>query len=232
MIYGYIYIHLFNGYNPLWESCPSPKNWMYNPYFDTELADSKFHGQPAPGTGGGHRWPLKIDRELYWQNTTLYTKVVTASRRQPLGCQEGASKFPSLTDTEQGQYICDWRSKFHWIYHRGRLPTGVVSTPYKYQNKLHIKARKIIQITGPVSDCSTGSKFHWCIPYPLSSSISLVSCLVTPQHLILHSCCRKDESRLCLCHGRQRAPAGQPSPLPTSNHKVMCKSLRRKEISS
>ena len=90
------------------------------------------------------------------------------------------------------------------LAHHTSIKTNCISRP-----------EKIIQITGPVSDCSTGSGF--IDTYPLSSSISLVSCLVTPRHLILHSCCRKDESRLCLCHGRQRAPAGQPSPLPTSN---------------
>ena len=165
MIYGYIYIHLFNGYNPLWESCPSPKNWMYNPYFD---------------------------RELYWQNTTLYTKVVTASRREPLGCQEGASKFPSLTDTEQGQYICDWRSKFHWIYHRGRLPTGVVSTPYKYQNKLHIKAKKNHSDYRPSFWLFHWLRLHWHISiFVINISRLLSGDATTPDSALVLSQGRK-----------------------------------------
>ena len=51
---------------------PLPKDWVYHSTLDTELAESKIPRSTNPiGTGGGHRWPLQIDRELYWQNATL-----------------------------------------------------------------------------------------------------------------------------------------------------------------
>ena len=80
LTYAFIVIHPMIGILKLWVYepvvmdwfIPSPRDWVYHSTLDTELAESKIPRSTNPiGTGGGHRWPLQIDRELYWQNATL-----------------------------------------------------------------------------------------------------------------------------------------------------------------
>ena len=123
----------------------------------------------------------------------------------------------------------DWHCKFHWKYHRGRLPTGVVSTPYKYHNQFAYQGQKksfrlpAQFLTVPLAQASL-THIHFRHQY--------LSSLVWWRHNTWF--CTRAVARTKIDFAYAMADSELPlvnrHPCQPVIHEVMCKSPRRKEI--